>query len=315
MMTFAFVFPGQGSQVVGMGREIYDASPIAREVFQEIDDVLGQKLSKIMFEGPQEALTLTANAQPALMAVSMALVRVMQKEAGINIPSQVSFLAGHSLGEYTALCAGGAFTLSNTARLLRTRGNAMQSAIPVGEGAMAAVLGLEIDQVSEICTEATQEKSVCVIANDNSPGQVVISGHKDAVARALELAREAGAKRSILLDVSAPFHSPLMQPAALIMQDALANVEGISPFVPVISNVRAAPEGEFGTLRDLLVEQVTGQVRWRESILKMCDLGVTTFVEIGSGKVLTGLLKRINPEAKGVSIGTLNDIEEFLKTV
>jgi len=305
----AFVFPGQGSQSVGMGKDVYDAFPEAREVFQEVDDALGQRLSKIIFEGPEVDLTLTENAQPALMVVSVAIARVLEK-GGLNVKESAAFLAGHSLGEYSALCVSGALSLVDTARLLKIRGQAMQQAVPVGEGAMAAVLGLEIADVIKITEEATLEQ-VCAIANDNSPGQIVVSGHKQAVERAMGLATDAGAKRSILLPVSAPFHCALMKPAAHKMEEALAHVQMQKPAIPVIKNVTAEPNQDPDAIKELLVQQVTGQVRWRESILRMKSEGVTKIVEIGSGKVLTGLVKRIDKELEGISINTPEDIENF----
>ena len=312
-MTLAFVFPGQGSQAVGMGREIYEASPIARAVFEEVDDVLSQKLSLLIFEGSQDELTLTQNAQPALMAVSIALMRVLEKEAGLDLTQKAQFLAGHSLGEYTALCAAGALSLADTARLLRIRGQAMQEAVPVGQGAMAALLGLDLEVVDRICSEASMDQSFCVIANDNSPGQVVISGHKSAIERALSLASEQGAKRSVMLAVSAPFHSPLMKPAAEAMEKALHKVKIMTPRVPIIANMTAKPYGTEDRVIPLLVDQITGRVRWRESVLEMAQSGVHTFVEVGAGRVLVGLNKRISSEITGKVINTPDDINDFLK--
>jgi len=309
----AFIFPGQGSQAVGMGSALAAASPHAREVFQEVDEALGQKLSKLMAEGPEDQLTLTANAQPAIMANAIAVLRVLEKDGGIRLADKADFVAGHSLGEYTALCAAGAFDLATTARLLRTRGNAMQAAVPVGVGAMAALLGADLDKAQSIADAAAQGE-VCTVANDNDPGQVVISGHLAAIERALPLAKEMGAKRALLLPVSAPFHCPLMQPAADAMEQALAAVAIQSPFVPVYANVTAAPVADPATIRTLLVEQVTGMVRWRESVLAMQEAGVTEFVEFG-GKVLAGMVKRIAPDATTTSLVTMDDIEALAKSL
>ena len=309
-MTVAFTFPGQGSQAVGMGRDLADAYPEARAVFDEVDDALGEKLSAVMFDGPEDKLTLTANAQPALMAVSMAVIRVMEAR-GFVLKDKVSFVAGHSLGEYSALCAAGTFSIADTARLLRIRGNAMQAAVPVGEGAMAAIIGLEHGDVEAICAEAAAS-GACQIANDNGGGQLVISGSKVAVEKAAALASEKGAKRAIMLPVSAPFHSALMGPAADAMRDALATVEKHSPVVPVIANVRAAPVSDAALIADLLVEQVTGQVRWRETVEWFAANGVTTLYEIGSGKVLTGLARRIDKTVTGVTVSTPADIDAAL---
>ena len=301
----AFVFPGQGAQTIGMGRELAEAYPVAMDVFREVDEALGENLSKLIWEGEAEELTLTRNAQPALMATSMAAFRALESE-GINI-SAADYVAGHSLGEYSALCAAGAFSLADTARLLRLRGQAMQDAVPVGVGAMAAILGLDFVTVDEIAREAAGEE-VCQAANDNDPAQVVISGHKDAVERAAALAKERGAKRALMLPVSAPFHSVLMQPAAAAMSDALAAVEIQPPAVPLVANVRAEPVIEPGAIRILLVEQVTGSVRWRESIEFLSGAGVTEFWEIGAGKALSGMIKRITKEAEIRAIGTPADI-------
>ncbi|KNY18137.1 MULTISPECIES: ACP S-malonyltransferase [unclassified Shinella] len=309
-MSVAFTFPGQGSQAVGMGKDLAEAFPEARAVFAEVDEALGQKLSAIMFEGPEETLTLTANAQPALMAVSIAVMRVLEAR-GLSLKDQVSYVAGHSLGEYSALCAAGTFTLADTARLLRIRGNAMQSAVPVGEGAMAAIIGLEQADVEAICKEASTGGS-CQIANDNGGGQLVISGSKPAVEVAARLATEKGAKRALMLSVSAPFHSALMGPAADAMREALAGVSVKAPVVPVIANVRAAPVSEPQEIARLLVEQVTGQVRWRETVEWFAANNVTTLYEVGSGKVLTGLARRIDKSVTGIAINTPADIDSAL---
>ena len=314
-MTNAFIFPGQGSQSVGMGKLLAAEFAQAAAVFAEVDDALGQKLSTLMFEGPDAQLTLTANAQPALMAVSMAVMRVLEAEAGLDLARDAQFVAGHSLGEYSALAAAGAFTLADTARLLRLRGEAMQKAAPVGEGAMAAIIGLEFGPVAAVATEAARqlylEGAICQAANDNGGGQVVISGTKSAVEKAMELAKAAGAKRALLLPVSAPFHCALMQPAAEAMAAALADVNIRAPRVPLVANVLASPITDPADIRQRLVEQVTGTVRWRESIAFMAGQGVTTFYEIGAGKVLSGLVKRIAESATGVSVGTPADIAAF----
>jgi [acyl-carrier-protein] S-malonyltransferase len=312
-MTIAFTFPGQGSQAVGMGKDLADAYPEARAVFDEVDDALGQKLSDIIWNGPEETLTLTANAQPALMAVSIAAIRVMEGR-GLNLADKVSYVAGHSLGEYSALCAAGMFSLADTARLLRIRGDAMQSAVAVGEGAMAAIIGLEHADVEAVCHEAAGA-GVCQIANDNGGGQLVISGSKAAVEKAAALATEKGAKRAIMLPVSAPFHSALMAPAADAMRHALAQVEKRNPVVPVIANVRAAPVTDAGEIADLLVSQVTGQVRWRETVEWFAANGVTSLYEIGAGKVLTGLARRIDKNLSGTAVNSPADIEAALATI
>ncbi len=309
-MSVAFTFPGQGSQAVGMGKDLADAFPEARAVFAEVDEALGQNLSAIMFDGPEETLTLTANAQPALMAVSIAVMRVLEAR-GLSLKDKVSHVAGHSLGEYSALCAAGAFSLADTARLLRIRGNAMQSAVPVGEGAMAAIIGLEQADVEAVCKEASAG-GACQIANDNGGGQLVISGAKPAVEIAARLATEKGAKRALMLSVSAPFHSALMAPAAEAMREALAAVTVKAPVVPLIANVRAAPVSDPQEIVRLLVEQVTGQVRWRESVEWFGANGVTTLYEIGSGKVLTGLARRIDKSVTGVAVNTPADIDNAL---
>ena len=309
-MSVAFTFPGQGSQAVGMGKELAETYPEARAVFEEVDEALGEKLSSVMFEGPEETLTLTANAQPALMAVSMAVIRVMQAR-GLDLKSKVSFVAGHSLGEYSALCAAGTFSLADTARLLRIRGNAMQAAVPVGEGAMAAIIGLEHGDVQSICVEASAI-GPCQIANDNGGGQLVISGGKAAVEKAAALATDKGAKRAIMLPVSAPFHSALMGPAAEAMREALAKVGKKDPVVPLIANVRAAHVTSADEIAALLVEQVTGQVRWRETVEWFAANGVTTLYELGSGKVLTGLARRIDKSVNGIAVNTPADIDAAL---
>ena len=309
-MKVAFTFPGQGSQAVGMGKDLADSFPEARAVFEEVDEALGQKLSDIMWNGPEETLTLTANAQPALMAVSMAVIRVLEAK-GLDLKSKIAYVAGHSLGEYSALCAAGTFSIGDTARLLRIRGNAMQAAVPVGEGAMAAIIGLEHGDVQAICAEASA-LGPCQIANDNGGGQLVISGGKAAVEKAAALATEKGAKRAIMLPVSAPFHSALMGPAADAMREALAKVEKKDPVVPLIANVRAAPVTSAAEIADLLVEQVTGQVRWRETVEWFGANGVTTLYEIGAGKVLTGLARRIDKNINGVAVNGPADIDAAL---
>ncbi|SIQ51864.1 [Acyl-carrier-protein] S-malonyltransferase [Rhizobium sp. RU33A] len=306
-MSVAFTFPGQGSQAVGMGKDLADNFAEARAVFQEVDEALGQKLSDIMWNGPEETLTLTANAQPALMAVSMAVIRVLEAK-GLDLKSKVAYVAGHSLGEYSALCAASTFSIADTARLLRIRGNAMQAAVPVGEGAMAAIIGLEHGDVQAICTEASAI-GPCQIANDNGGGQLVISGGKAAVEKAAALATEKGAKRAIMLPVSAPFHSALMGPAADAMREALAKVEKRDPIVPLVANVRAAPVTSPSEIADLLVEQVTGQVRWRETVEWFGTNGVTTLYEVGAGKVLTGLARRIDKNINGVAVNGPADID------
>ena len=310
-MTRAFVFPGQGSQAVGMGKELADAFPAAREVFQEVDEALKQNLSHLMFEGPDDELILTENTQPALMAVSMAVVRILEGEGGVNIAEAAQFVAGHSLGEYSALTAAGTLQLADTARLVKRRGQAMQEAVPVGEGAMAALLGLDIDVAVEVAAEAAGDE-VCTAANDNAPGQVVVSGSRGAVERAVEIASGRGARRAVMLPVSAPFHCGLMAPAADVMARALADVTLRAPLVPLIANVTAAPVEVTDDIRRLLVEQVTAMVRWRESVLFMRDEGVDSLVELGTGKVLTGLAKRIDRAVSGTAVGTPGDIEAFL---
>ncbi len=309
-MAIAFTFPGQGSQSVGMGKDLADAFPEARAVFDEVDAALGEKLSTVMWEGPEEKLTLTANAQPALMAVSMAAIRAMEAR-GFDMKSKIAYVAGHSLGEYSALCAAGMFSVADTARLLRTRGNAMQAAVPVGEGAMAAIIGLEQDVVQAACEEASS-KGVCQIANDNGGGQLVISGSKDAVTEAARIATDRGAKRALMLPVSAPFHSALMSPAADAMRVALGDVDKKAPIVPVIANVTVSPLTDPAAIVNSLVEQVTGQVRWRETIEWFGANGVTTLYEVGTGKVLSGLARRINRDLTPVSITTPQDVETAL---
>lgn len=313
-MSRAFVFPGQGSQAVGMGRELAEAFAEARHVFQEVDEALSQNLSKLMFEGPEDTLTLTENAQPALMAVSVAVVRVLEGQGKLDLGKAASFVAGHSLGEYSALAAAGTFSLADTARLLKLRGQSMQKAVPVGVGAMAALLGAEFDQAREIAAEAAQGQ-VCEAANDNGAGQVVVSGHKEAVERAIKIAQEKGIKRAVLLPVSAPFHCALMQPAADAMAEALSNVDMTAPKAPLVANVVASAVTDPDVIRDLLVKQVTGTVRWREGVLYMKEQGVTQLVELGAGKVLSGLAKRIDKELSGTAVGTPADIEAFLASL
>lgn len=318
-MTTAFIFPGQGSQSVGMGRDLAEAFAPARQVFEEVDDALGQHLFRLMTQGPEDELTLTANAQPALMAVSLATLRVLQSETGLDLANAASHLAGHSLGEYAAHAAAGTLDVPTTARLLRTRGEAMQAAVPVGEGAMAALLGLDMQAVEKICTDAAPHPDggtqVVTIANDNAPGQIVISGHAAAVERACVLAKEAGAKRALPLPVSAPFHCPLMAPAAETMAEALSVVTFSPPAVAIVANVTAAASRDPNQLRGLLVEQVTGRVRWRESVAAMAEAGVSRFVELGAGKVLAGLVKRIAKEAETISIGDPKGIDAFSKSL
>lgn len=309
-MTTAFIFPGQGSQAVGMGKSLAVAFPQAKAVFDEVDAALSQKLSAVMWDGPAEELTLTANAQPALMAVSLAVVRVLEAEAGLELKRDAAFVAGHSLGEYSALAAAGTFSIGDAARLLRIRGEAMQKAVPAGLGAMAALLGAELDLAREIAAAAAQGE-VCEAANDNGGGQVVLSGAKAAIERAIALAIERGVKRAMLLPVSAPFHCALMQPAAEAMQEALAKVAMQAPVVPVMANVGAAPLSDPDAIRASLVAQVTGTVRWRECVQAMAAAGVTDFVELGSGKVLAGLVKRIAAGTTTASIGTADDIAAY----
>lgn len=312
-MTRAFVFPGQGSQSLGMGKDLADAFPVARAVFEEVDEALSQKLSAIIWGEDEAALTLTENTQPALMAVSVAVARVLE-QAQPGVIGQAAFVAGHSLGEYSALTAAGTFTLADAARLLKTRGQAMQKAVPVGVGAMAALLGLEMPDVAAIVSEIANGEIVAA-ANDNSFGQVVVSGHKAAVEKAIALAQAKGAKRALLLPVSAPFHCALMQPAADVMRDALAAVDAKSPVAPLVANVTADAVTDPARIKQLLVEQVTGMVRWRESVLFMAGQGVTETVELGAGKVLAGLTKRIDSNVVGRSIGTPADIDAFINAI
>ena len=309
-MTAAFVFPGQGSQAVGMGKALAEAFPPARAVFDEVDAALGEKLTAIMWDGPADRLTLTENAQPALMAVSVAVMRVLEAEAGVDLKRDAKFVAGHSLGEYSALAAAGAFSVTDAAKLLRIRGSAMQKAVPVGTGAMAALLGLEFDAAKAVAAEAAQGE-VCQAANDNGGGQVVVSGNKPAVERAVEIAKAKGARRAMMLQVSAPFHCALMQPAADAMAEALGRTNVKRPSVPVVANVRAQPISDPKEIVECLVDQVTGTVRWRECAAYMAGQGVTTFYEVGAGKVLTGLLKRIADGATGTAIGTPDDVAAF----
>lgn len=317
----AFIFPGQGSQAVGMGKALADASPVAREVFGEVDEALGQHLFRLMTEGPADDLTLTENAQPAIMANAIATLRVAEREGGVRLSEKADYVAGHSLGEYSALCAAGAFDLATTARLLKLRGQAMQAAVPVGEGAMAALLGADLEKAEQIARAAVAAVAadgggelVCTVANDNDPSQVVISGHRPAIERAVALAKDHGAKRGLLLPVSAPFHCPLMQPAADAMENALGEARIAAPLVPVFANVDAAAIADPDAIRAALVRQVTGMVRWRESVLATVDAGVTHFVEFG-GKVLTPMVKRIAPDVEATSIVTMDDIENLLKMI
>ncbi|MAG96655.1 MAG: ACP S-malonyltransferase [Alphaproteobacteria bacterium] len=320
-MKRAFTFPGQGSQEVGMGRELSGAFAPARQVFEEVDEALKQNLTQLMFEGPEEELTLTENAQPALMAVSLATLRVLQEEGGFEVADSLALVAGHSLGEYSALAAAGALTLEDTARLLRRRGAAMQRAVAPGEGAMAALLGMEIEAAQDVAAASQpgdgdgDEPGICAAANDNGPGQVVISGHRHAVERAIAMAQEKGARRAIMLPVSAPFHCALMAPAAEEMTEVLAAAVIAPPRIPLVANVTAAPVSDPETIRGLLVEQITSLVRWRESVLAMREAGVEAVYELGSGRVLTGLARRIDRELEVAAISGPDDIEKFLKTV
>ena len=311
-MSRAFIFPGQASQAVGMGREVAEAFTVAKEVFEEVDEALKQNLSKLMFEGPDDELVLTENAQPAIMAVSLAVMRVLSEEGGIDLSQTAAFVAGHSLGEYSALAAMGCLSVTDTAALLKTRGRAMQEAVPLGEGAMAALMGLDLETARAVAVEAAGD-DVCTTANDNAPGQVVVSGTAAAIDRAVEIAKAKGAKRAIMLPVSAPFHCALMAPAADVMADALAGVSMAPLPVPLVANITAQPVTDPDEIRHLLVEQVTGMVRWRECVLTMKELGVDTMVEIGAGKVLSGLGRRIDADLGGMSVGTPETIEEFLK--
>src|SRR6056297_4045571 len=305
-MSLAFVFPGQGAQTIGMGRDLAEAYPQSRAVFETVDEALGEKLSQIIWEGDIDTLTLTRNAQPALMATSMAAMAALEAE-GVDVTA-AAYVAGHSLGEYSALCAAGALDLADTARLLRVRGDAMQAAVPQGEGAMAAILGLDVDTVSRIAAEAAGDQ-VCAAANDNDPAQVVVSGHRDAVTRAIEIAKEAGARRAVILPVSAPFHCSLMQPAADAMAEALSHVNMSAPVVPLVGNVTALPESSAALIRDRLIDQVTGRVRWRESIAWMVSDGVSETWEIGAGKALSGMVKRIERSVVTRTVGTPDEIK------
>ncbi len=307
----AFIFPGQGSQAVGMGKALAEASPAAREVFEEVDAALGQHLFKLMCDGPEAELQLTANAQPAIMANAIATLRVLEREGGVSLAEKAAFVAGHSLGEYSALCAAGALDLATTAKLLRIRGDAMQAAVPVGIGAMAALLGADLEKAQALAAAAA-ESETCTVANDNDPGQVVISGHKDAIDRAVALTKEFGIKRGVLLPVSAPFHCPLMQPAADAMAEALAGVELNALLVPLFANVTAAAVSDSATIKRLLVEQVTGTVRWRESVINMGEAGITRCIEFG-GKVLGPMVKRSAPDMTTMSLISMDDIELVLK--
>ena len=314
-MTRALTFPGQGSQAVGMGQALAQAFAAARELFEEVDEALKQPLSRLMWQGPESDLTLTENAQPALMAVSLAIMRVLEQDGKFEWGKHVAFDAGHSLGEYSALAAAGALSVPETARLLKTRGRAMQRAVPVGRGAMAALLGAEIAQAEEVCKEASQGGEICVVANDNAPGQVVISGHKAAIERAAEITKTKGIKRAMMLPVSAPFHSPLMAPAAREMEDALGQAMLRPPRVPVVANVSVKPESDPERIKKLLFEQVTGRVRWRETIAAMRGWGIKSVAEIGAGKVLTTMAKRIDKDLALTSVETPQEIEAFMKAL
>jgi [acyl-carrier-protein] S-malonyltransferase len=311
-MKRAFVFPGQGSQFPGMGKALAEAFPVARDLFAEIDDALSQHLSRLMFEGPESDLTLTENAQPALLAASLAVIRVLQADASFDIARQAAYVAGHSLGEYSALAAAGALSVADAARLVKRRGQAMQKAVPVGDGAMAALLGLDIDAARDIAREASGSE-ICAVANDNSPGQIVVSGHRDAVERAIAIAAGHGARRSIMLPVSAPFHSPLMHPAAEMMEEALAEAELRPPAVPLVANVTARETTDPAEIKELLVEQVTHMVRWRETVLLFAQNEVEEVVELGAGRVLAGLTKRIDRNLAAISVGAPAELEELMK--
>ena len=314
-MKYAFVLPGQGSQFVGMGKELAENFKTAKEVFQEVNDALSQDLFKLMVEGPENELTLTANAQPALMANSMAIVRVLEKDFGVKLKDKAAFVAGHSLGEYSAACAAGVFSLEDTAKLLRIRGDAMQKAVPVGVGGMAAVMGVSFKDVQALAEACADEDNLCVAANDNADGQVVLSGHLKAIEKAVEIASEFGAKRCIKLPVSAPFHSPLMQPAAEVMARALMQVEAHDAQIPLIANVLASAITDHKEIVKRLVEQVTGSVRWRESVIYMKEQGVTDVAELGAGKVLANIIKRSDKEMNAFSVGSAAEIEELAKNL
>ncbi|HZK91191.1 MAG TPA: ACP S-malonyltransferase [Stellaceae bacterium] len=311
-MKRAFVFPGQGSQAPGMGRDLAEAFVPARRLFEEVDEALSQHLSRLMFEGPESDLTLTENAQPALLAASLAVIRVLEAEAGFDIAERVAYVAGHSLGEYSAHAAVGTFSVPDAVRLVKRRGQAMQKAVPVGEGAMAALLGLDIEVAREVAA-GTAGHGICVVANDNCPGQIVLSGHVAAVEKALVLAAERGARRSIMLPVSAPFHCPLMAPAAEVMEEALGEILLNAPCVPVVANVTAAPTSDPGEIRELLVEQIIRMVRWRETVLSFKQRDVEEVIEIGTGRVLAGLVKRVDRELTALSVGTAAETEELMK--
>lgn len=314
-MKYAFVFPGQGSQFVGMGKDLADNFASAREVFEEVNEALGQNLFKLMTEGPDSELMLTSNTQPALMAHSMAVVRVLEKEFGIKLADKASYVAGHSLGEYSAACAAGVFSLEDTAKLLRIRGDAMQKAVPVGVGGMAAVLGVSFKDIDALVEACNDERNLCVAANDNSDGQVVLSGHTAAIEKAVEIASEFGAKRCVRLPVSAPFHSPLMQPAAEAMARAFMQVESSDAQIPLIANVLAAPITDHKQIIKNLIEQVTGTVRWRETVIFMKEQGVTDIIELGAGKVLSGIVKRSQKDINSASVGSVAEIEELAKNL